>query len=84
MNNDEVIYISDAQKGLKKALTEVLPEAQAFTCQKHFGADVITICGHGASAEFLGLANATLPEEFDYLMSNASEKLQEYLKGKDK
>jgi len=84
IDNAENIVISDAQKGLKKAIKNELPNVETFICQKHLAGDVLLNCG-GSGPEvkqFYGLANATLKGTFDELRSKITPKLEAYLEGK--
>jgi len=83
LDNEDVVFISDEQKGLKTALRSELPKANLFMCQKHLEAEVTTHCGHGASAKFLSLASAKRHEQFNALLDEAPLALTKYLGTKE-
>jgi hypothetical protein len=84
IDNEDMVFISDQQKGLERALAEVLPKAPLFMCQKHLGAEVTMHCGQSASAHVLSMANCTRHADFNDLWETAPEKLKKYLADKDK
>lgn len=64
VDNDDTIFIDDAQKGLGAALKKVMMNSATFICERHLAADVTLRFGSAGSQAFYLLARATRMDEF--------------------
>ena len=82
VDNDDTIFIDDAQKGLGAALKKVMMNSATFICERHLAADVTLRFGSAGSQAFYLLARATRMDEFDFLykeLAGTQPKLKEFL-----